>query len=233
MANNIIGDAFAYAKEGLLGNFTKWILVIVLALIQGITLCIIPVLNGYIVRIYSGEKTLPEVDHWGKLFVDGWKYNIIAILYMIPAIIVAVVLGFFTILSVSEMTTIISGGNAAGVIELVTGIITVLFILLIVLMILSLFLMMGLVRLGKTGRIGEAFSFGAINKQISSGVGWLGYIGYVILLWILGLILMLIIAAINILLLPLGILVMLLILPAWSVFAAKYMTNIYDAGESA
>ena len=233
MEKNIIGSAFSYTKEGLLGSFTKWILLIVIAIIQAITFCIIPLLNGYIVRIYSGEKTLPEINSWGKLFVDGWKYNIIVILYMIPAIIVAVVLGFFTLLSASEVMAIGTSGSTAGIIGLITGIITVLFILLIVMVIISLFLMMALVRLGKTGRIGESFNFGALNKQISNGVGWLGYIGYVILLWILGLILMIIIAAVNILILPLGILIMIFILPAWAVFAAKYMTNIYDAGESA
>lgn len=231
--NNIIGSAFAYAKEGLLGNISKWILLIILTIIQTLTLCIVPLLNGYIVRIYSGEKTAPEVNKWGKLFIDGWKYNIISILYMIPAIIVAVVLGFFTLLSVSEIVSLASNGSSAGVIELITGIIMVLFILLVVLMIISLFLMMALVRFGKTGKVGEAFNFGAINKQISSGTGWLGYIGYIILLWIIGLIVMLIISAIDIVFLPLGVLVMLLVLPLWAVFSAKYMTNIYEAGDSA
>ena len=131
----------------------------------------VPLMNGYIVRIYSGEDTLPEINNWGKLFIDGWKYNIIAILYLIPAIIVAVVLAFFTLLSVSEIIAVVSGGNTAGIIALVTGVFTALLIMLIILVIISLFLIIALVRFGKTGKIGEAFNFGAINKQISGGVG--------------------------------------------------------------
>lgn len=233
MENKIFGSAFDYAKEGLLGNISKWVLLIVLAIVQGITFCIIPLLNGYIVRIYSGEKTLPEIDKWGKLFVDGWKYNIITLLYMIPAFIVAVILGFFTLVSISEIMQIFSGGEPAGIFRLVTGLILAFMILFIVIVIITLFLIMALVRFGKTGKIGEAFNLSAVNQQISNGVGWLGYIGYVILLWVLALILTIILAGICILILPLGVLISILVLPAWAVFTAKYMTNIYDAGESA
>lgn len=229
MEKNIIGSAFEYSKEGLLGNITKWVLLIVLAIVQAVTLCIVPLLNGYMVRIYSGEDTLPDIDNWGKLFFDGWKYNIIALLYMIPAIIVAVVLAFFTLLSLSEVMAIVSGGGV-GIIGLISGVITALLIMLVIIVIISLFLIMALVRFGKTGKIGEAFNFSALNQQISKGVGWLGYFGYIIVLWILGLILWVIIAAINIILLPIGILITILILPAWAVFSAKYITNVYDAG---
>ena len=230
MEKNIIGSAFEYSKEGLLGNITKWVLLIVMAIVQAVTLCIVPLLNGYMVRIYSGEETLPEIDNWGKLFVDGWKYNIIALLYMIPAIIVAVVLAFFTLLSVSEVMAIISGGGTAGIVGLISGVFTAFLILLIIVVIISLFLIMALVRFGKTGKMGEAFNISALNQQISNGVGWLGYFGYIIVLWILGLILWVIIAAVNIILLPIGILITILILPAWAVFSAKYITNVYDAG---
>ena len=229
MEKDIIGGAFSYAKDGLTGDFTKWVLLIVLAIVQGVTLCIVPLLNGYFVRIFSGEEKLPEINEWGRLFVEGWKYNIIAILYMIPVIIIAVVFGLFTILP--AIMAFASGGNHAGIVGL-AGLLTGLLITFVVLVIISLFLIMGLVRFGKTGKIGEAFNFSALNQQISNGVGWLGYIGYIILLWIFALIFMAILVAVN--LIPIiGWIITLLLLPAWYVFAAKYMTNIYDAGESA
>lgn len=52
MEKNIIEGAFAYTKDGLVGDFTKWVLLVVLAIVQGITFCIVPLLNGYFVRIF-------------------------------------------------------------------------------------------------------------------------------------------------------------------------------------
>lgn len=229
MEKNIIEGAFAYTKDGLVGDFTKWVLLVVLAIVQGITFCIVPLLNGYFVRIFSGAENLPEINEWGKLFIDGWKYNIIGLLYMIPVIVVAVVFGLFTVLP--GIFALATDGSNIGMLG-ITGILTGLLITFVVLVIISLFLIMGLVRFGKTQKLGEAFNFSALNEQISNGVGWLGYIGYIILLWIFALIFMAIIVLINFM--PIiGWIITALLLPAWYVFVAKYMTNIYDAGESA
>ncbi len=229
MEKNIVEGAFSYTKEGLAGDFTKWVLLVVLAIVQGITLCIVPLLNGYFVRIFSGADSLPEIDEWGKLFIDGWKYNIIVLLYMIPVIVVAVVFGLFAIMPLILALT--TEGSNIGMVG-ITGLFTGLLITFVVLVIISLFLIMGLVRFGKTEKIGEAFNFSALNRQISSGVGWLGYIGYIILLWIFALIFMAIIVLVNFM--PIiGWIITALLIPAWYVFVAKYMTNIYDSGESA
>jgi len=229
MEHNIIEGAFSYTKEGLLGDFTKWVLLVVLAVVQGITFCIVPLLNGYFVRVFSGADPLPEINEWGKLFIDGWKYNIIVLLYMIPVIVIAVVFGLFAILP--GIMALATDGSKAGMLG-ITGIISGLLITFVVLVIISLFLIMGLVRFGKTNKIGEAFNFGALNQQVSNGVGWLGYIGYIILLWIFALIFMAILVAINFM--PfIGLIISIFLLPAWYVFTAKYMTNIYDTGESA
>lgn len=224
----IVGKAFNYTKDGLFGNLTKWILIIILMIIQGITLCIVPLLNGYMIRIFAGNDELPEINEWGKLFVDGWKFNITAIVYMIPVIVIGVVFGLLSVLPLF-MEAATGGGHAAmGIAGAIFG----LLITFVVLLIISLFMFMGLVRIGKTGKLGEAFNFHEINRQISEGTGWLGYIGYIILLWILGLILGFIILAVNFIPI-LGIIITILLVPAWEVFSAKYMTNIYDVGGSA
>lgn len=148
---------------------------------------------------------------------------------MIPVIVVAVVFGLFTVLP--GIFALATDGSNIGMLG-ITGILTGLLITFVVLVIISLFLIMGLVRFGKTQKLGEAFNFSALNEQISNGVGWLGYIGYIILLWIFALIFMAIIVLINFM--PIiGWIITALLLPAWYVFVAKYMTNIYDAGESA
>lgn len=230
MVKDIIDSAFSSTKEGFVGEWMKWILLIVCTFIQLITLGIVPVLNGYIVRVFSGNNTAPEVNQWGKLFIDGWKYNIVAILYMIPAIIIAVVLGFFAILpaTMGFFTT----GNTDEIMAIIGTLLTGVLLTFVVILLLTLFMYMGLVRLGKTGSIGEAFNFGAINKQINEGVGWLGYIGYFILLWFIAVIYVVIISLLS--LIPyVGLIFAIILTPLLAVFIAYYMKNIYEASSKA
>nr|WP_281034223.1 DUF4013 domain-containing protein [Methanoplanus limicola] len=194
---------------------------------QGITLNIVPLATGYIFRIYSGEKPAPEINQWGKLFVDGWKINIVMILYAIPAIIIALIFGVFAF--IPALFGPVATGQTPNVMAF-AGVLFGLAITFVVILVLFLFAYMGVVRLGKTGKIGEAFNFHAINETISKGVGWLGYIGYYILLWLIAIIFIVILMILAII--PLiGWLLMFVITPLWAVFMARYMVNIYEAGE--
>ncbi|MBP2132945.1 MFS family permease [Methanomicrobium sp. W14] len=226
MGKDIINSAFSYTKNGFVGEWTKWILLIVCAVIQSLTLWIVPLMNGYLVRVYAGNEKAPEVNEWGKLFIDGWKFNITCILYMIPAIIIGLILGIFSFFSaVAGFATAGRFDEILGLLGTVTGI----FIIGIVILILALFMFMGLVRLGKTNRISEAFNFSALNKQVQEGTGWLGYIGYFILLWFIAVIFAVVIAILSVV--PfLGLILGFILTPLLTVFFAKYLTNIYDAG---
>ena len=118
----LVGDSFGYAKDGLVGHYGKWIMLIILAILPVIPLAIgitfgvvamftspgmiLPVLAvavilaiilalplmGYIVRVYKGATPAPEVDNWGALFSDGLKLFVILLIYAIPVIIIAIVL---------------------------------------------------------------------------------------------------------------------------------------------
>ncbi len=118
----LIGDSFGYAKEGLVGHWGKWIVLIILSLLPAIPIIfgvifgivsvmtipamIIPViiiavilaiilafpLLGYTVRMYRGETPAPEVNNWGSLFADGLKLFIILLIYAIPVIILVIAL---------------------------------------------------------------------------------------------------------------------------------------------
>ncbi|WOF15676.1 DUF4013 domain-containing protein [Methanoplanus sp. FWC-SCC4] len=227
MAKDIIGDAFAYTKDSIAGDFMKVILLLVCSFIQGITLNLVPLLNGYVYRIYSGVRPAPEIDRWGELFVQGWKMNIVTLLYMIPAIIIAMVFGIFAIFPAAMGA--FSTGDAGSILvfsEFFLGIM----LTGVVILLLTLFMTMGLVRLGKTDSIGEAFNISAINDQISKGLGWLGYIGYWILLWIISLIFIAILFVLMVI--PLfGWILALILLPIWNIFVARFITNIYEAGD--
>ena len=118
----LVGESFEYAKEGLVGHWLKWIVLIILGFLPVIPIMfgvifgivsaltapamLIPVivimrilaiilalpLLGYTVRIYRGETPAPEVNNWGSLFADGLKLFVILLIYAIPVIILVVAL---------------------------------------------------------------------------------------------------------------------------------------------
>jgi len=160
-----VGSSFNYAKEALVGKWVRWILLLICTIIQGITLCIIPLLNGYIVRIFAGPEEAPEVDSWGKLFVDGWKLNIIAIVYFIVPAIVALIIFLLSagasggILSLFDVT---NTGADIGMLFATLGISFIVFIILAI--IFGLFAIIGMVRFARTEKMGAAFAFRACEK---------------------------------------------------------------------
>lgn len=225
MSHDIIGKAFTYTKDGFLGEWKRWILLLILVFIQAITFYLVPVFNGYLLRVAGSNDSAPDVNQWVKLFIDGWKVLIVELIYMLPVIILAVVFGFLAL--VPELMVIASGGTPN--IQILLGMVLSLAIIFLVSIIITLFLFMGIIRLGQTGKLGEAFNFGAINKAISSGVGWLGYIGYCILLWIIIVIYGIVIGLLNVI--PIvGLILALIITPLVAVFSTSCMRNIYTAG---
>ncbi len=68
-----VGDSFAYAQEGLVGKWAKWVLLI-------ISTIIFPLMLGYMVRILKGTTPAPELEEWGGMFIDGIKLFIVALI---------------------------------------------------------------------------------------------------------------------------------------------------------
>ena len=64
----MLGEAFDYAQEGLVGKWMKWLLLLVATILLSLPLL------GYSLKILRGEKPSPEVSDWGTLFIDGIKY---------------------------------------------------------------------------------------------------------------------------------------------------------------
>ncbi|MBO4354614.1 MAG: DUF4013 domain-containing protein [Methanomicrobium sp.] len=205
----------------------RWLLLLICVFIQSITFSLVPLFNGYLLRVAGTNESAPDVNGWVKLFIDGWKVFIVELIYMIPVIILAFVFGFMAL--IPEMMVVTSGGTPN--LELLFGMVVGLAIVFLVSILITLFLFMGLVRLGQTGKLGEAFNFGAINEAINTGVGWLGYIGYCILLWIIIIIYAIVIGLLSII--PIvGFILGLILTPLVSVFAVSYLRNIYNAGKN-
>lgn len=208
---SMLSESFDYAKEGLVGKWMKWVLLLIATILLSLPLL------GYELKILRGEKPLPEVEDWVTLFVDGIRYVVILLVYCIPLIII----GFFSIAPlaiaiINNNPAAIPGAIGAGLIGLV--------IFVIVAVIIALLACFGIVRFARTGSMGEAFNFGAILATIGR-VGWPSYIfALIILMIVLG-----IVEAIFSLIPYVGQLLLFLITPFMVIFEARYVCQLYDS----
>ncbi len=235
----MLDDSFAYAKEGLWERWTRWLLLIV-------SMIIFPLILGYMVRVYRGEKPAPEPGEWGSLFINGLKLLVVQIIYFLPVILL-VILAFVPMIS-----TLIASGvlaedfssmsdsqterwfashpellSAAGMMVLL------LLVAILLALIISIFSFLGTVRFARTGSISEAFHFSAILAHIGR-IGWLNYILALIIISVIGFIFSMVLNVFS--LIPvigdiIGIFVMVILYVPFILFSARYSALVYDAGE--
>jgi hypothetical protein len=214
---DMISESFDYAKEAVWGKWSRWVLLV-------ISTIIFPLILGYIIRIYSGAKPAPELENWGKLFIDGLKLFIIGIIYAIPVWVIAAI--FF----VPAIGLLIHGGNANNPAAIAAGIGTLgigLLLVIIIGIIISLIATIGIIRFARTDSMGQAFAFHAVLEHIGN-IGWVDYIVALIVLWIVGIVFGIIISIIDVI--PfIGWLIALFLYPAYIIFQARYMVRIYDS----
>jgi hypothetical protein len=211
---NMVGEAFAYAKDGVWEKWNKWLMLIIATILLGIPLM------GYVMKILRGEKPAPEVADWGTLFVDGIKYIIVAFIYAIPIIIVE-----FLVLGAAFMTAM--SGNVAAMTGAIAGMLLGVVIIFILAIIIALFEMIGIVRLARTGSIGEAFNFSAILATIGK-IGWVSYI-IALIVFIVVAIIFGIIVAILMMIPILGLILYLCLIAPFALFAGRYLCQVYDS----
>ncbi|HIH02713.1 MAG TPA: DUF4013 domain-containing protein [Methanoregulaceae archaeon] len=209
----MLGDSYEYAKEALVGKWVKWLLLIIIS--------IIPIVNfimfGYLMEIFRGARAAPELDEYGRLFIDGLKLFVVGLIYSIPIIIVYLVIFGATFVLMS------SGSNtaaAAGIGTLVIGLL-IIFVLAIVI---ALFEVIGTIRLARTDSIGEAFNFSAILAHIGR-IGWGTYIIALVIVMVAIAVVEVVLSIIPIL----GWILLFILTPAFSIFAARYVTLLYDS----
>ncbi len=211
---NMIGDSFEYAKEAVVGKWNQWLMLVIATIIFGIPLA------GYSLKVLRGEKPAPEVADWGTLFIDGIKYLIISIIWMIPAMIVM----FLTV----GMTAFgAMSGDPTAAIAAMSGMMAGLLVFFIVLIITLLFEIIGVIRFARTGSMGEAFNFGAILETIGK-IGWGSYIIALIVLMIVGVVFGIIVSIIM--MIPiLGWIIYLCLIAPWTLFVSRYICQMYDS----
>lgn len=228
----VLDDAFHYTKEGIFSNVNRWMKLIVAIICLGIPM------NGYVMRIYRGAETAPEVDQWGTLFVDGIKLILVGIIYAIPMMIVwAFAYGGIMLAAIQ--------GNYA-LMDTWTPNLGLLLLLYLVEIIIGIIMPVAAIRFARMGSFSEAFNISAILETIKK-IGWINYIIALVLITlviaipvciiIFGMILiggisMYLLGGSAIALLGFigaGILILLVLMPLFAVFQARFLTRVYDS----
>jgi len=208
---NMLSESFEYAQEGLIGKWTKWLLLLVATILLGIPLL------GYELKILRGEKPSPEVSDWGTLIIDGLKFLVIVLIYLIPLIIIAVI-------SIAPLGLAILSGQPAAILAAIGAALVGLVVFVIVAIFIALFACFGVIRFARTGSMGEAFNFSGIVATIGR-IGWLSYIFALVILFIIIGIVEAIASAIPFI----GQLLLFLITPFIVLFQARYLCQLYDS----
>jgi hypothetical protein len=215
-----IDDSFIYAKDGLVGRWDKWILLI-------ISCIIFPLFMGYTMRIYRGANPAPELDNWGGMFIDGIKLLIVGVIYALPVIILDVALMGSAGLAMLSSVKTSSGASymdPGAIMGLLVAILFGAMIIVIVAIIIGLITATASVRFARTDSFSEAFNFGAIFSHI----GRIGWMTYIIALIMLGIIVG--IAEVICMVIPyIGIVLLLILLPFLGLFSARYLALLYES----
>lgn len=212
---SMLGNAFEYAKEAVMGKWVKWILLIISSII-------FPLILGYIMEIFRGKDPAPELEDWGKLFIDGIKLFIVWLIYMIPLFLVFLIFfgGSIALMIGGQGSDAIMG---AGIGLMLIGLI-IYFILSIAIYLIAFF---GFIRFARTDSFGEAFNISAILAHIGR-IGWLDYIIALIIIYVIFNVITMVLGMIPVIGKPL----LMVILPVILIFAARYMTQIYESASA-
>ncbi len=237
----MLDESFSYAKEGVWGKWKRWLLLM-------ISVIIFPLILGYIVRVYRGEKPAPEPEHWGSLFIDGLKMLVVCLIYALP-IILLVIAAFLPLVS-----TFVSAGALSMNFEAMTdaqveswmvsnpeifsamGTMLVLLLVAVILaIVIYIFSFMGVIQFARTGRIGDGFNFSEILARIGR-IGWLSYIAALIIISIISFVFCMLLQIFTII--PgigefVSFAVMIMLYPPYVMFVCRYSVHVYDSGEPA
>lgn len=207
---SMLGEALDYTQEALVGKWMRWLILLIGTII-------FPIILGYTVLIYRGEPQPPDPRDWVAVFIDGLKLFVVELIWAIPVIIVGLVFfgGAAAMLSSNSNAV-----TAAGIGTMLIGIP----ILFIVTIIVALFATLAAVRFSRTDSIGEAFNVSAILAHIGR-IGWGSYILALIVLIAVLFVVSFVLGIIPII----GWIISIVIGPAISIFAARYVTLLYDS----
>ena len=210
--SQIVGNSFEYAKK-LLSDVGRLLILIVLHIIPIVGWLIIV---GYMTRVIKDTPSSSEpplLRDYGDMLVQGLKVAIAAFLYMlVPMILIMLGVGAF-ILGAFGMGIVFPAFGVLGIGLLVVGIILAFGI--------AIIMAMAVVHMVKNNSFGKAFAVGEILGIIGK-IGWGKYIFWLIIMFVIALVVA------GIASIPwIGLLILVIIGPAFEVFIARSAALIY------
>lgn len=217
---DILNNAFGYAKK-MLSDIGRLVILIILHVIPIVNFIVV----GYYAKAVRESPTscdVPKLEGYGDMFMQGLKVAVAVFLYMvIPMILIFAGAAF---LNMPWM--MMRGGygynmgmwalSPFGIILIIAGIVVAFFVAIIA--------AIGIVHMIKLNSFGKAFAFGHVLGIIGK-TGWPKYIGWIIVMFIIGAIVGLIGAIPYV-----GWLISIIISPIYGVFAARSAALIYTEG---
>jgi hypothetical protein len=212
-------ESFEYVKK-LFSDAGRLIILIVLSIIPIIDWIVV----GYEARVLRespGAGTPPKLERYGELFVDGAKVFFASLIYLLIPLILIV---FGAVSSFAGLGSFEGQAIAPGLLLGGTGV-AVLLIGIILAIVLLIFLGVGMAHMIKTGKFGKAFAFGEI-LNIIRGIGWLKYLGWIVVVAVIGAVL----SALSGLIPIVGSIISAIIQPLLGVFVFRSMGLLYNDG---
>ena len=164
-------------------------------------------MNGFVLRVYRGGEL--NFKNAGRMFWEGIVYLVISVIYLIPYMIVSEVVMFGPIWNTAYL------------------IIVCLLIPTFLCVVSTILALNAGIRYAKEGKFSAAFQIGKLCSIVGN-IGWLRYLGHVILFG-------LIIFAVELVLMMIpfaGGILLIVTLPFIMIFQAKFFANLYEAGEA-
>lgn len=240
----IIGSLSTFVPA-LIGQPTSYVPLQIIFTILSIIVAFIT--GGYVISLIRNSINLSDEIPCISLktnLIDGLKFLVVALVYIIIYAIILFVVGFATggleALSIAQASITKTAGavDATAILNLIPtqdllGLGAMVAIGLILAIIFGIFLNITQCRLAKNGKIGDAINLGNVFDDINS-IGWGKYIGWYILLIIITLVIGIIVGIIISLLLTLhvafiGVIInALIVAPFLQMFAARALGLLYS-----
>jgi hypothetical protein len=230
-----------FIKDALFYPADDWMKVIILGFLSLISLIgvltelniftilfliMVPLPLGYLFRIiktsFDGSDSLPDFDHWKKMYTDGLRVIAVILIYAIPLLLVTLLINPTLFLSINfQAFTVVMFLDL-----FIKSLIQIL-----------LFIIIGLVEFVAianmilyNGEIRAAFNFKELFERISM-IGWVKYLSAYVLIWALGFIIILI--SLLSLTIIIGILIIPLIIgPYFIILSMRLLALIFASSES-
>lgn len=195
-----------------------------IAVLVAVSLAAALMLEGYAYRVYRRPRSPPGLEDPAALALSGVRILVVSVAYLLPVLAVLLIFGGIGVAG------ILASAQSQDMAALLSAIATLGFgvlLAVIVWVVVGLVSSLALVRCARRDGVREAFNFAAILEHIGR-IGWVNYIVALLLLWI---VLGIAYVAVGIFSgLPLiGWIAGIVIGPAALVFAARYLSLVYDS----